>query len=113
MLKTAHGRGGAVTAPHALASESGLQVLRDGGSAADAAVAIAAALAVVYPHMNAIGGDSFWLVAEPGAEPVGVDACGRAAAAADLELYRKAGLQSIPWRGPLAANTVAGTLSGW
>src|ERR1700750_1393425 len=111
MLKTVRGRGGAVTAPHYLASEAGLDVLRDGGSAADAAVAIAAAPAVVYPHLNAIGGDSFWLVAEPGADPVGVDACGRAAAAADLDLYRRAGLGGIPWRGPLAANTVAGTVS--
>jgi oxamate amidohydrolase len=113
MLKTARGRGGAVTSPHHLASEAGLEVLGEGGSAADAAVAIAAALAVVYPHMNAIGGDSFWLIAEPGADPVGVDACGRAALAADLDLYRRAGHASIPWRGPLAANTVAGTLSGW
>ena len=113
MLKTVRGHGGAVTAPHALASEAGLDVLREGGSAADAAVAIAATLAVVYPHMNGIGGDSFWLIAEPGADPVGVDACGRAAMAADLDLYRSAGLASIPWRGPLAANTVAGTLSGW
>jgi len=113
MLKTARGRGGAVTAPHHLASEAGLEVLSEGGSAADAAVAIAATLAVVYPHMNSIGGDSFWLIAEPGADPVGVDACGRAAMAADLELYRLAGVTSIPWRGPLAANTVAGTLSGW
>ena len=76
-------------------------------------MAIAAALAVVYPHMNSIGGDSFWLLAEPGRDPIGVDACGRAAAAADLDLYRRAGLSAIPWRGPLAANTVAGTLSGW
>jgi gamma-glutamyltranspeptidase/glutathione hydrolase len=113
MLTTARGRGGAVTSPHALASEAGLQVLREGGSAADAAVAIAAALAVVYPHMNGIGGDSFWLIAEPGADPVGVDACGRAAMAADLDFYRRAGSIVIPWRGPLAANTVAGTLSGW
>jgi gamma-glutamyltranspeptidase len=113
MLKTARGRGGAVTAPHHLASEAGLQVLKDGGTAAEAAVAIAAALAVVYPHMNSIGGDSFWLLAEPGRDPVGVDACGRAAAAADLDLYRRSGLSEVPWRGPLAANTVAGTLSGW
>ncbi len=113
MLKTARGRGGAVTAPHALASAAGLDILRDGGSAAEAAVAVAATLAVVYPHMNSIGGDSFWLLADPGKPPVGVDACGRAAAAADLELYGRAGLTAIPWRGPLAANTVNGTLSGW
>jgi gamma-glutamyltranspeptidase/glutathione hydrolase len=113
MLKTARGRGGVVTAPHRLASEAGLQVLREGGTAAEAAVAVAATLAVVYPHMNSIGGDSFWLLADPGRDPVGVDACGRAAGAADLYLYRKAGLTAVPWRGPLAANTVNGTLSGW
>jgi len=113
VLKTARGRGGAVTAPHALASEAGLDILRDGGSAAEAAVAVAATLAVVYPHMNSIGGDSFWLLADPGRPPVGVDACGRAAAAADLQLYARAGLTAIPSRGPLAANTVNGTLSGW
>jgi gamma-glutamyltranspeptidase/glutathione hydrolase len=113
MLKTARGWGGAVTAPHHLASAAGLGVLREGGSAAEAAVAIAAALAVVYPHMNSIGGDSFWLLAAPGRDPIGIDACGRAAAAADRGLYARAGLTAVPWRGPLAANTVAGTLSGW
>lgn len=113
MLNTEHGRGGIVTSPHYLASEAGLDVLREGGTAAEAAVAMAAALAVVYPHMNAIGGDSFWLLAEPGQAPVGVDACGRAAAAADLDFYRSRGLSVVPWRGPLAANTVNGTLSGW
>jgi gamma-glutamyltranspeptidase/glutathione hydrolase len=112
-LVTARGRGGAVTAPHHLASEAGIAVLREGGTAAEAAVAMAATLAVVYPHMNSIGGDSFWLLAEPGRAPVGVDACGGAAAGADLALYRRAGLAAVPWRGPLAANTVAGTLSGW
>ena len=113
MLKTARGRGGAVTAPHHLASQAGLDVLRDGGSAAEAAVAIAATLAVVYPHMNSIGGDSFWLLKAPGQTPIGVDACGRAAAAADLDFYRQRGLTALPWRGPLAANTINGTLSGW
>jgi gamma-glutamyltranspeptidase/glutathione hydrolase len=112
-LKTARGRGGAVTSPHHLASAAGMGVLKDGGTAAEAAVAIAATLAVVYPHMNALGGDSFWLLKAPGRAPVGVDACGRAAMAADLSLYAKAGLESVPWRGPLAANTVNGTLSGW
>jgi gamma-glutamyltranspeptidase/glutathione hydrolase len=111
MLKTVHGKGGVVTAPHHLASEAGLGVLREGGTAAEAAVAIAAALAVAYPHMTSIGGDSFWLLAEPGRAPVGIDACGRAAAAATLDLYRD--FDAIPWRGPLAANTVNGTLSGW
>jgi gamma-glutamyltranspeptidase/glutathione hydrolase len=110
-MKTVHGQGGIVTAPHHLASEAGRLILQAGGTAAEAAVAIAAALAVVYPHMNSIGGDSFWLLGEPGRAPIGIDACGRAARKADLAFY--AGLSAIPWRGPLAANTVAGTLSGW
>jgi gamma-glutamyltranspeptidase/glutathione hydrolase len=111
MLNTPRARRGMVTSPHHLASEAGLRVLREGGTAIEAAVAIAAALAVVYPHMTGIGGDGFWLVAVPGREPVAIDACGAAARAATRALY--AGRDAIPWRGPLAANTVAGTLSGW
>ncbi|MDB5452180.1 MAG: ywrD [Caulobacteraceae bacterium] len=102
---------GMVTSPHRLASRAGLRILQAGGTAAEAAVATAATLAVVYPHMNAVGGDSFWLLGAPGDAPVGIDASGRAAAKADLALY--AGLDAVPWRGPLAANTVAGTISGW
>jgi gamma-glutamyltranspeptidase/glutathione hydrolase len=112
-MRTVIGANGACTAPHALASSAGLDVLKAGGSAAEAAVAIAASLAVVYPHMNSIGGDSFWLVRQPDGRLLGIDACGRAAHGADLALYGRAGLDAVPWRGPLAANTVAGTLSGW
>ena len=100
-----------VTAPHHLAAEAGLAVLRDGGNAVEAMVAAAATIAVVYPHMNAIGGDGFWLIHSPGADPIAVDACGGAGRAVDDALY--AGLDAIPPRGPLAANTVAGTISGW
>jgi gamma-glutamyltranspeptidase/glutathione hydrolase len=102
-----------VTAPHHLASEAGLRVLRDGGNAIEAMVAMAATVAVVYPHMNSIGGDGFWLIAPPGAEPVAIDGCGGAAMAATPEHYRRNGQGSVPWRGPLAANTVAGTIAGW
>ncbi|MEO6339491.1 MAG: gamma-glutamyltransferase family protein [Caulobacteraceae bacterium] len=113
MLNTSRSRRGMVTAPHRLASQAGLQILREGGNAIESAVATAAALAVVYPHMNSIGGDGFWLIAEPGQKPIAIDASGRAAAAATPALYREHGLSAVPWRGPLAANTVAGTLSGW
>ena len=111
MLHTASSYRGMVTAPHHLAAQSGLDILKEGGSAAEAAVAVAATLAVVYPHMNAIGGDSFWLVREPDGRLHGVHAVGGAAAKAELALYK--GLAAVPWRGPLAANTVAGTISGW
>lgn len=102
---------GCVSAPHWLASEAGQSVLRDGGNAVEAAVAVAATLAVVYPHMTGIGGDGFWLIARPGHPVMAIDASGAAAAAADLALYE--GQPSIPWRGPLAAITVAGTVAGW
>jgi gamma-glutamyltranspeptidase len=113
MLNTPRARNGMVTAPHHLASQAGLQVLRDGGTAIEAAVTTAATLAVVYPHMTGIGGDGFWLIAAPGMEPVAIDACGATGAAVDLGLYRGQGLAEIPQRGPLAANSVAGTVSGW
>lgn len=100
-----------VTSPHHLASQAGLSVLQEGGNAAEAAVATASCLAVVYPHMTGIGGDSFWLVAEPSGDVWSVQACGAAARRAELDLYQ--GFTSVPWRGPLAANTVAGTISGW
>ncbi len=113
MLNTPRSLRGMVTAPHHLASEAGLRVLREGGNAVEAMIAMAATVAVVYPHMNGIGGDGFWLVARPGHDPVGIDGCGGAAANADVSLYARAGHTSIPVRGPLAANTVAGTISGW
>ncbi len=102
---------GMVTAPHHLAAQAGLSVLHDGGNAAEAAVAVAATLGVVYPHMTGIGGDGFWLIAEPGGAVHAIHGCGGAAARADLALY--AGNDAVPTRGPLAANTVAGTISGW
>ncbi len=113
MLHTPRSRRGMVTAPHHLASQAGLAVLREGGNAIEATVAMAAALAVVYPHMTSIGGDGFWLVAQPGQAPQAVAGCGAAVAAATPALYKSQGLSAIPWRGPLAANTVAGTVSGW
>ncbi|MCU0868421.1 MAG: gamma-glutamyltransferase family protein [Burkholderiales bacterium] len=103
-----------VTAPHWQAAESGADVLREGGNAIEAMLAVCATIAVVYPHMNALGGDAFWLVAEPGDGAVrALDACGPAAAAASRDWYRERGFDAIPVRGPAAANTVAGLVAGW
>jgi len=113
LLNSVYATGGIVTAPHHLAADAGRDVLRSGGNAVEAMIAMAAAIPVVYPHMNAIGGDSFWIVKPAGKDPIGIDACGAAAAAATDDLYAGAGHDAIPARGPLAANTVAGTLSGW
>lgn len=111
MLRSRTANRAMVTAPHHLAAEAGLSVLRDGGNAVEATIAAAATIAVVYPHMNAIGGDGFWLIHHPDADLVAVDACGAAGQKVDEALY--AGFDAIPPRGPLAANTVAGTISGW
>ena len=113
MLSTPRAFRGMVTAPHHLAAQAGLRVLREGGNAIEAMIAAAATIPVVYPHMNAIGGDGFWIVAEPGKEPIGIDACGAAGAVVTTDFYRSKGHAQIPSRGALAANTVAGTVAGW
>jgi len=84
-----------VSCPHELASQAGAQVLRDGGSAVDAALAAAATLGVVYPHMCSLGGDAFWLIYDAAARKVSyLDGGGRAAASATL-----ARVKEIPFRG--------------
>jgi gamma-glutamyltranspeptidase/glutathione hydrolase len=107
------GRRGAVATPHPLATLAGLSALFRGGTAVDAAVAAGATLAVVYPHMTGLGGDSFWLVWDAGASRLrALAACGAAAARATPPLYRDGGLTDVPARGPLAALTVPGAVDG-
>ena len=113
MPVTQRARGGMVTAPHAAAATAGARVLADGGNAIEAALATAAVLTVVYPHMTGLGGDSFWLIAAPGRAPVTIDGAGRAGAGVTPGLYSGQGLHAVPWRGALAANTVAGAVSAW
>lgn len=113
MLQTVRSFHGAVTAPHHLAAQAGLQVLREGGNAIEAMIAAASTIAVVYPHMNGLGGDNFWLVHAPGRDVIAVDAGGVAAARADIPFYQQQGYSTIPTRGPLSALTVAGAVSGW
>ncbi|SPJ34563.1 gamma-glutamyltransferase family protein [Kushneria phyllosphaerae] len=103
--------GGSCVAPHHLAANAGRDVLKQGGNAIEAMVAAAAAIAVAYPHMNALGGDGFWLINEPGKAPIAIDACGGAAQLATPDFY--AGQPAIPERGPEATLTMAGTVSGW
>lgn len=113
MMRTVRSRRGMVVAPHHLAAQAGMRVLQDGGNAIEAMVAAASTITVAYPHMNALGGDNFWLIHAPGQDVIGIDACGAAAVKADIEFYRGFGHASIPDRGPLAALTVAGAVSGW
>ncbi len=109
----ARGTHGAVVAPHHLATAAGLEILRRGGHAVDAAIATNAVLAVVVPNGCGIGGDAFWLVWDEAAgEQVGLNGSGRSsrhAAAADL---RARGLHEIPVRGGLSI-TVPGAVRSW
>ena len=114
MLQTLRSHRGMVTSSHHLAAEAGLRCLRDGGNAIEAMVAAAATISVVYPHMNGLGGDGFWLISEPGRRiPRAINGVGAAGGGVDIDLYHRQGLAQIPSRGPLAANTVAGTISSW
>lgn len=113
MSSTLRSQNGMAVAPHALAAQSALSILREGGTAIEAMVAAAATISVVYPHMTGIGGDAFWLIHEPGQPVSAIDACGPTAAGLTPAYYRDRGLDAIPVRGPLAANTVAGTVAGW
>ncbi|MCL7456366.1 gamma-glutamyltransferase [Micromonospora echinofusca] len=105
---------GAVTSPHTLASEAGLHALRRGGSAVDAGIAVNAMLCVAYPHMAGLGGDGFWLIAEPDGTVRGLNASGPSASAATRDYYRERGhTDEVPSRGGLAALTVPGAVDGW
>jgi gamma-glutamyltranspeptidase/glutathione hydrolase len=110
-LHSAGHRRGVVAAPHRAAVEDGRQILAEGGNALEAMVAMAASIAAVYPHMNHIGGDGFWLVREPRGRVRALIAAGPAGANARPELYRAH--ETIPARGPLAALTVPGAIGGW
>jgi gamma-glutamyltranspeptidase len=103
----------AVAAPHRLAAETGRNVLAEGGNAIEAMVAAAATIAVVYPHMNGIGGDAIWLVRAPDGRVHYIEACGFAGQNATIARYREQGYDTIPARGPLAALTVPGAVGGW
>jgi gamma-glutamyltranspeptidase/glutathione hydrolase len=106
-------RRGVVAAPHRAAVEAGRLVLAEGGNALEAMVAMAATIAAVYPHMNHVGGDGFWLVREPSGRVIAIMGAGPAGALARRELYREHGHDAIPSRGPLAALTAPAAVAGW
>jgi oxamate amidohydrolase len=110
-LHTADHQYGVVCAPHVAAVEAGRDVLAEGGNAVEAMVAMAATIAAVYPHMNHLGGDGFWLIREPNSRVRAIMAAGAAGRKAQPELYRE--YESIPPRGSLAALTVPGAVDGW
>jgi oxamate amidohydrolase len=112
-LHTAGHRRGVAAAPHHAAAEAGRAIFAEGGNALEAMVAMAATIAAVYPHMNHIGGDGFWLVREPAGRVRALMGAGPAGARATPALYREHGCDTIPPRGPLAALTVPAAIGSW
>ncbi len=113
MIETPTFSKGAVAAPHHLAAEAGRAMLAEKGNAIEAMLAMAATIAVVYPHMNSFGGDAFWLIREPGGRMRYIEAAGFAGSLATIRRYREMGHDSIPMRGPQATLTVPGAVGGW
>ena len=106
-----YARQGMVATSQPLAAQAGIQVLPAGGNALDAAIATAAALTVLEPTANGIGGDAFALVWH-GGKLHGLNASGPAAQTSTLESFTKLGHKTVPKYGPLAV-TVPGTPAAW
>jgi gamma-glutamyltranspeptidase / glutathione hydrolase len=103
---------GMAATSHPLASQAAIEMLKEGGTAADAAVAAAATLAVVEPHMTGIGGDCFCLVAKPDTPIWGYNGSGRAAAAARADILWDQGVRVIDADSPHRV-TVPGAVEAW
>ena len=109
----AMGRGGMVCTSQTLASTAGLEILRTGGNAIDAAVAAAAVLGVVEPFSTGIGGDCFALVwSARDRRLYGINGSGRAPAGLSCELLEQRGLASMPAHGMLPV-TIPGAVDAW
>jgi gamma-glutamyltranspeptidase/glutathione hydrolase len=102
---------GMAATSHPLASLAALDVLREGGNAADAAVTACATLCVVEPHMTGIGGDCFVMLAKAGQKPWGYNGCGRSASKASAAALRAQGLSEIGTS--IHAVTVPGAVEAW
>jgi gamma-glutamyltranspeptidase/glutathione hydrolase len=102
-----------VAAADQLAASAGLGMLERGGSAADAAVATGAAMAVVGPHLCGLGGDVLAMVSPPAGSPEALLSIGRAGAGSDAEGLRRDGHQTMPVRGDIRSVQVPGAVDGW
>ncbi|TKJ29743.1 gamma-glutamyltransferase [Blastococcus sp. CCUG 61487] len=114
--ETVAGPDGLVCSVDRLASEAGARVLRAGGNAVDAAIAASAALTVTAPHMCGMGGDLMALVAGPGsgsAQPLVLNASGRAGSGADPDRLRAEGHLAMPFLGDVRSAPVPGCVDGW
>src|SRR5918995_1724793 len=110
---TVYGTRGAVACEHPAAALAGIRVLDDGGTAADACVAMAACMAVVSPMQTGMGGDAFLLFYEAQTGRVlGANGSGRAPQAVSIEKLRDRGVSEMPERGGITV-TVPGAVRLW
>jgi gamma-glutamyltranspeptidase/glutathione hydrolase len=113
-VETRYARSAMVASADHVATSAGVAILRAGGSAADAAIAANAVLAVTWPQHCGPGGDLFAIVHVPGEdEPAVLNASGRAGAGADPDRVRAEGETSVPLHGDVRAVTVPGCVDGW
>src|SRR5581483_10077203 len=110
---TRHAPHGMVASVDHLASAAGVRMLQAGGTAADAAIAANAVLAVTAPHMCGMGGDLFALVHDGDGVPAALNASGRAGSGADAVALRLEGHTTMPFTGDVRAVTVPGCVDGW
>ena len=104
---------GMVATSHPLASQIGIDILKEGGNAIDAAIAANAALGLMEPTGNGIGGDLFAIVwIEKEKKLYGLNASGRSPENLTLEYFKENNFKSIPAYGPLPVS-VPGCVDGW
>ena len=111
-----HGKNGGVATSQPLASQVGIDVLKAGGNAVDAAVTMASTLGVVEPMSTGIGGDIFALIWDPKTEQVAsFNGSGTSSRNSNPEELKKLGLESIPTEGKYGAYSVSvpGSVDGW
>ena len=104
---------GMVNAADQLASTAGVSLLDHGGSAADAAVAAAAVMAVTSPHLCGLGGDMLAMISEPGSPPTALLGVGRSGSGVDAARMRAEGHSVMPLRGDPRSAPVPGAVDGW
>ena len=104
---------GMVAASHPLAAQVGIDILKSGGNAIDAAVAVNAVLGLVEPHMNGVGGDLFAIIWDNDTQQLyGLNATGRSPYEINRQIFARQNLDRVPGTGPLTW-TVPGAVDGW
>ena len=110
------GLNGSIATSHPLAANAGLDILKKGGNAVDAAIAAAAALNVVEPMSTGIGGDVFALIyLNSNSQVIALNGSGRSGSKGDLQYFNDKGFKEIPSEGPKSGLSVSvpGAVDAW